>query len=1025
MAAEGSSQTTEAISVPVLKSQSANLVLRTNLQLYPKPIDALVDCLKRSVLGYALTCTPSIPATLIHRAHYTSNALFDTNNHVKAVFFETIDLKGKTKKVQLTKEKFAEALHLPIYDPTEIVTPSAEQLVDMFNEMGYFPQLEKISLFKKNQLPDLWRYFFSIFLRCLSGRTSGLDSASVAFQSMLFGIYYDVKVDYASILWADFCSHINHSLKGTEISNARFWAIVVHAHYQKTGYVADVSLPEMRYTPITISPLDNEPAAYCAQIPVAMLSKVPMECIEVSSYRNTLVIPYPTRDLSKEVSVKEIPKQKGKRKIAGGPSGPKKEENKRKTSVKTIPKRKQPKRQRKVMVVDESSDSERTPSTVHEEEQEEETFADQPPSPTSPPHTTVPPSPPKTTKPPSPPQTTIPSSPPKSTRPKTPPHTIPLSTPPTTAPPSSEIPVTGIDFSLPEFDLPISPSRQNPTSAALFEAFHMAPLSVEGASEEDLPDEGFVLMKQYKVLNSKLDMLIQAQTGFDPTKPTIGDISEEIESLEFTLSKGIKESVDSLEKKLLDNQDKIQSSFDKKLESAVTSINKKVDAFIEKTDKTNSEVMKTLQGLRSEIQQSTKLEKQLDEARAKIEELTAAQTSSDVTKFTEELKRTNAALTQDLITKLRVALQPLINFSDRLSRPQGVPRQIPAATAGPTTSTVTTTGMGASGSAGAGSSTDRSLENIIAPHMEEIYKARRADYDLMIKINEFARNNGEWTVETIKLYGFQNPNVLNRLPLRSFAFVDSEDIQLDIPFNPKTFAFLQFVTSVPEDQKASFWTNKINFHAKYIQKQSYVWSLNKIKKIISIKEAEKYLGFRNYEFLVLRGADEVESRFSIADFPIMNPMDFIQILDLLRTGGPAHAEMSTFPIKNHLLGFLNNFLLRFAKHDLELCSFYRQPLNTPPVVVRNIARFKNGEILDEPYGVVFKGLRNETEVTIKFFEVDNIGLHPSPFISGMISHVNACHANSTEKKKKFIDHMNWYLAVRKTLKRAYKRNFQV
>ncbi|KAI3778994.1 hypothetical protein L2E82_08399 [Cichorium intybus] len=185
------------------------------------------------------------------------------------------------------------------------------------------------------------------------------------------------------------------------------------------------------------------------------------------------------------------------------------------------------------------------------------------------------------------------------------------------------------------------------------------------------------------------------------------------------------------------------------------------------------------------------------------------------------------------------------------------------------------------------------------------------------------------------------------------------------------------------------------------------------------------MGFRNYEFLILRGADEVESRFSIADFLIMNPMDFIQILDLLRSSEAAHAAMSALTIKNYILGFLNNYLLRFAKHDLELCSYYRQPLNTPSIVVWNIARFKNGEILDEPYGVVFKGLRNETEVTIKFFETDYIGLHPSSFISGMISHVNACHANSTEKKKKFMDHMNWYLAVRKTLKRAYKRNFRV
>ncbi|KAI3680398.1 hypothetical protein L2E82_50385 [Cichorium intybus] len=282
--------------------------------------------------------------------------------------------------------------------------------------------------------------------------------------------------------------------------------------------------------------------------------------------------------------------------------------------------------------------------------------------------------------------------------------------------------------------------------------------------------------------------------------------------------------------------------------------------------------------------------------------------------------------------------------------------------------------------------------------MEEVYKARLADYHLMIKTNEFARDDAEWTIEVIKLFGFQHPNVLNRLLLWSFATTDSEDIQLDIPYNPKTFAFLQFVQSVPEEQRATFWTNKINFHAKYIQRQSV--------------------------FNVLRGANNDESRFTIADFPIMNQMDFIQILELLRSGEAAQAGLTVIAVSSHIMGFLNNYLMRFAKHDIELCSFYRQPLNTPPIVVRNITRFKNGEIIDEPYGVVFKGLRNETEVMIKFFQIDYLGLHPSSFISGMISHLNASSVNSKEKKNKFMDHMNWYLAIRKTLKRAYKKNFR-
>ncbi|KAI3790817.1 hypothetical protein L2E82_04158 [Cichorium intybus] len=290
-------------------------------------------------------------------------------------------------------------------------------------------------------------------------------------------------------------------------------------------------------------------------------------------------------------------------------------------------------------------------------------------------------------------------------------------------------------------------------------------------------------------------------------------------------------------------------------------------------------------------------------------------------------------------------------------------------------------------------------------------------------MNEFAHDDGEWTIEAIKLFGFQDPNVLNRLPLWSFATTDSEDIQLDIPFNLKTFAFLQFVQSVPDEQRATFWTNKINFHAKYIQRHSVVWSLNKIKQILSIKETETYKGFVNYEFHVLRGANDDESKFTIADFPIMNPMDFIQILDLLQSGEAAQAGLPVFAVNSHVMGFLNNYLMRFAKHDIELCSYYRQPLNTPPIVVRNITRFKNGEIIDEPYGVVFKGLRNDTEVMIKFFQIDYLGLHPSSFIYGMISHVNACPVNSEEKKKKFMDHMSWYLAMKKTLKRAYKRNF--
>ncbi|KAI3767969.1 hypothetical protein L2E82_18398 [Cichorium intybus] len=458
-----------------------------------------------------------------------------------------------------------------------MVVPFADQLVAMFIEMGYEPLLEKISMFKKNQLPDLWRYFFSIFLRCLSGRTSGLDSASVSFQGLLYGIYYDVKVDFVLILWADFFSHINHGMKGTEIANARFWAIVVHAHYQQSGYVLDPSLAEMKFTPIAIPTLDEVPAVFCAQIPKVMLSKVPTDCIEVNAYRSTLVIPYPVKDLTQEethVTTKAQTRAKGKKKGAGGPSGPKKGEKKRKASEQATPKKKQPKKSRKTTIRDESSESkkqtsEAIPEAEEEEHQSSPIHETRPPTP---PHTKMPP---KTTRPPTPPHTIPPPPPPTTAQQTTKIHTTSFEVPPppppksssTTVPPISStsdtflnIPSSGLDTSLPDypfqddFDFETSTFTKPPSTEETMAIFHMAPIAIEDADEESLDDTDFILGKQYKILNRKLDALLQSNTGFDPTKKLESSVEDLIGEVQRSLTKKMEELVKSSEQRVLEKQ---------------------------------------------------------------------------------------------------------------------------------------------------------------------------------------------------------------------------------------------------------------------------------------------------------------------------------------------------------------------------------------------------------------------------------------------------------------------------------------
>lgn len=65
----------------------------------------------------------------------------------------------------------------------------------MFNEMGYQPPLTLVSSFMKENLLEIWNFFFGITLRCFTGRSFGLDKAKLQFYSVMVGLYYGMHVD--------------------------------------------------------------------------------------------------------------------------------------------------------------------------------------------------------------------------------------------------------------------------------------------------------------------------------------------------------------------------------------------------------------------------------------------------------------------------------------------------------------------------------------------------------------------------------------------------------------------------------------------------------------------------------------------------------------------------------------------------------------------------------------------------------------------------------------------------------------
>ena len=73
-----------------------------------------------------------------------------------------------------------------------------EHVIHMFNEIGHQHVLTGISLFWKSSLPCVLNFLFGIILRCLIGRSSGLDKAKLEVYAMFVGLYYNLNVDYVT-----------------------------------------------------------------------------------------------------------------------------------------------------------------------------------------------------------------------------------------------------------------------------------------------------------------------------------------------------------------------------------------------------------------------------------------------------------------------------------------------------------------------------------------------------------------------------------------------------------------------------------------------------------------------------------------------------------------------------------------------------------------------------------------------------------------------------------------------------------
>ncbi|KAL7604923.1 hypothetical protein Lser_V15G18161 [Lactuca serriola] len=1140
------SNTDKVLSQSLMKIQSTNYQVDPHVSAYPEELKMLIVALKRSLLSTAMF--RSFPVSMIWLSRAASTASY--NNTADVITFNLVN----NKRVKLSKSLFVEFLEIPNNPP--FVKPVNSQILHMFNEMGHQPELEKISDFRKSGLPCIWNFLFGIFLRCLTGRSVGLDRGRVEVYAMVMGIYHDINVDYATQLWKEFVKSLENTNSEKGISCARYWSLILEKVYEKEAIPAEADVEVAEFSLYQFPKVVEDDEAIftrIARIPDAMLRKVsPTHKVLVRYLRNidtddqTGVLPdvaspskkkKGSKKLAKGSPSSTVQKEEVKKDVLPSKSGVlkqicKAEVSSKGVTIRSIPAPVSPgkKRQRaedvaknmqrtlgkkrKLVIRNESSDDEVVPETP----------------PISLPITTMV-------------TVSLPISQPSQSSPiisQTQLLEIDLTKSITEAVPISDTVVNVSDTGAPipsvASTLPITTTSsifdhalQNPFTTLFpsqspenpIPSQQMSDPEVEGGAfggvlddisfdsdEEEIPDHMLMTGKQFKILNQKLKTIIQSQAD----SGRMSSISAmEVDIMIKGAENRILEKVDQSDK---NNELRVQAqgnNFTTTLKDLKVANKERHLLFIQDVKKVREDVNFKIQELKSDIEKDLQavntrqedLHKQVVEILSQLHKLNNTPVAADqnaatmekfdiLIKLVMELKSAvSQSSSSQIITPeflslkintleqaIQKALAPISNFSSLL--PKGAPpvfigvqggeksrsKEVDAKTVGkvistqmvatlpiptkPISSTTITTktiskGIVIGGNEGGSSSqpqkdvSGKGKGILYEKSKEEIKADAEAELERMRQVQSIMRqrasdppsmNKGD----PVKLYSYEmiDSKVVGRemyefekKPKRSYDIANSDHCQLDFPINEMLFITAQYKISEKFDNPDDYTHMKIRFHAVLAKNPDEVWSLMKIKKVLTIKKDVLFEDMlQNFRYFVIR-ADNKQYDFTIADFPLMNYNDLIQVALILKhmeENKLKGSETDVFKVGfAHVKTFIDNYFDCLALTDEELANVLGREVKVPwedTLTQSALSKYIVGEICLKPFGMVFSGRDTKGKPKKFLFKASEIERYNSSQYTHFIVRMNNCKKNNEGDKKDLKKVISWYGEVRRTIHSA-------
>ncbi|GJX17359.1 hypothetical protein Tco_0218191 [Tanacetum coccineum] len=158
------------------------------------PADLALDALKLTPFYNAFEIFADVPEIYMQELWVT------VTRHHSSLRFK---LNGKSHTVNV--DNFRDMLKIFPKIPGQIFEepPLEEEILSFIRDLGHTGEIKVLSDVNVNHMHQPWRSFAAIINKCLSGKTTTLESLRLSRAQIIWGMYHNKTVDYVYLLWED------------------------------------------------------------------------------------------------------------------------------------------------------------------------------------------------------------------------------------------------------------------------------------------------------------------------------------------------------------------------------------------------------------------------------------------------------------------------------------------------------------------------------------------------------------------------------------------------------------------------------------------------------------------------------------------------------------------------------------------------------------------------------------------------------------------------------------------------------